>query len=98
MNYFITAIPYYPENGQHLNDRCFGYYPTLDDAKESVLQNKCDLHEALYNYIVIEEIGYGIHPEPTERKWFQWQTGWEDGWVECEKPKWSEGIINWAIG
>jgi len=96
MHYFITAIPYYPEEAPHLMVRCFGYYPTLDDAKEAVLQNKCDLHEALYNYIVIEEIGYCIHPESTERKWFAWSNS--GCWVECEKPEWSVGLVNWALG
>ena len=94
MNYFITAIPYYPNESQHLNSRCFGYYPTLDGVVEAALQNRCNMHESLYNYLVIEEIGYGIHPDPIERKWFEWL----DKWVECEKPEWTIGITNWAIG
>ena len=98
MNFFITAIPHYPEDEVvHRRSRCFGYYSTMDEAKMAVTLNRCNMHEGLYNYIVVEGIGEGIHPEPIEIAWFRWNDD-ARGWQLTVKPEWSEGTINWAIG
>jgi len=98
--YFLTAIleanpdsKYYP----HGATRCFGYYEEKPKACEAADLNLADMHECLYEWLVIEEIPQGIHAMPKEEIWYKWDDGLEC-WVHVEKPNWSKGIINWSIG
>lgn len=99
MSYFITAIAYYPDEPRYDKPykvtRTFGHYHTQIDAEIAVDENRCDMHECLYNFIVVEEIGYGIHYLGDNQAWFEWK---EDKWQRTNKPTWAEGILNWAIG
>jgi hypothetical protein len=61
------------------------------------------MHECLYNYLEIEEIGYGIHAlvkedGEIERKWwFIWNSK-KNAWESINSPNWSKGFSNWSIG
>lgn len=94
--YFLSSIAYYPVALKTPNKRCFGYFPTLEKAITAVACNAGDMEECYYNYLVIEEIPEGVHSVPISENWYVWNA--EIGWVPCEKPEWSIGIINWSIG
>lgn len=67
--YFITAmedLPVLENNGG--DTRTFGYYNEFEEADQAVQENRLDMHEHLYRYIIVEEIGQGIHPW-VENKW-----------------------------
>lgn len=53
------------------DSRCFGYFEKLSDAEEAVRKNRADMWETMYEYIVIERIGQGIHPVAEPVGWFQ---------------------------
>lgn len=97
--YFITVL-----TGLDLSadTRCLGYYPTREEALLAVLENRCDLNEGIYKYIVVEKIDKGIHSITKEEIWFQWlQTGGhlgEGNWHQITKPSETEHITNYAIG
>ncbi|SDI57448.1 hypothetical protein [Desulfosporosinus hippei] len=97
--YFITALTGLDESS---NTRCFGYYPTREEALLAVLENRCDLNEGIYNNIVVERIDKGIHSITEEETWFQWlQTGkylGEGNWHQISKPPETDHITNYAIG
>lgn len=101
MSYFITAIAYYPEcsderyNKPYNTTRTFGHFGSLNDAKQAVDENRCDMNEMLYNYIVIENIPYGIHSIGSEQHWFKWYN--KLGWKPIKKQKWAKEFLNWAI-
>ena len=59
------------------------------------MENRGDMHECLYDYIVIEKVGEGIHPIPNQEIWFAWK---DEGWQQTDKPEWSKGYIGWSIG
>ena len=96
MIYTITATYRSPEDRRE-ETRCFGYYIDLADAINAVEQNKCDMHECLYNFIVIEKIGEGIHAMATDIKWYAWNDD-KYSWEYTPKPDWSIGICNYSIG
>jgi len=78
--------------------RTFGFYNTLDEAYKAVESNRCNLHECLYDYLVIEYIEPGIHPTVEKEYWWEWvaeNNRWEDG---IEKPVEFIGVVNWALG
>lgn len=90
--WFITAIL---TQGEKVPiHRTFGYYEDYWKAKNCVANNYGSMQECLYNYIVVEKIGEGIHALPETEEWYRW----DERWVPCEKPMECEGIINWALG
>ena len=99
MNHFITAIAFY--DGQLGRTRTFGYFHKKSKAEEAVKGNRGDMVEALYNYLVIEAMEEGIHPISSNEMWYKWvrdKHTREGEWQPCEKPKFSQQTINWAIG
>jgi hypothetical protein len=100
--FFITAIyseyVIEPDIYGSPYSRCFGYFIKKEDAIKAVENNESDLHECLYDYIVIENLKEGLYCgmefNPSEI-WFQWN-GTE--WLECIKPDFAKNIVNWAIG
>ena len=96
-NWFLTSIVVDDNNPRSRNSRCFGYYANYSDAMSAVTKNQCDMRECLYDYLVMEEIGEGIHPEVMQENWFKWNDGL-NGWHRCNKPSEFVGSINWALG
>jgi hypothetical protein len=85
-------------NGEKIEyDRCFGFFFNVENAKNAVENNRCDMHESLYNHIVIEEVGEGISPEVKEIQWYKWDNK-KNNYIECTKPKKIENVFNFGIG
>ena len=76
--------------------RTFGYYRGFDKTSLAISENRCNMHECLYNYLVAERIGEGVHALCDNARWFKW--GGKKGWTACKRPKWAEGMTNWALG
>ncbi len=110
MSFFVTAIAYYPNSDEKKykepfrTTRTFGHFADLERAKKAVETNEGDMHECLYNYLVIEEIPYGIHgltvedKDETKHEWWYTYLEGTQWWVSIEKPKWSRTYTNWGIG
>ena len=90
-NWFLTAIA---NNDCH---RTFGFYKEYSNALEAVTTNRCNMHEYLYEYLVMEKIGEGIHPPVTEEHWFMWDDR-NQKWIPWEKLHKYRNITNWALG
>lgn len=96
MNYFLTSIYDGPKMFVHRKARrTFGYFDTLGKAYKAVSENQCNMQECLYNYLVIEGIGEGIHALCEEEHWFCWEGS---QWKVCEKPGFLKGTVNFALG
>jgi len=72
--------------GDKTSHRFHGWYPTFGKAEEAVNENRTDLHEYLYNYIVIQEIPWGVGAVPEEKKWYEWSID-KDCWTPITRPK-----------
>ena len=93
--YFITAIVSKEiKNGKYL-PRTFGFSKSFRKAKQWVNDNIGNMHECLYDYIVIENINPGIHSDTKQEWWYEWHYC---RWIICQKPDWSVGRVNWALG
>ena len=80
--YTITSIPLGPRQ----SPRCFGFYYFLPFAEQAVRENRCNIQESYYEYVVIEKIGTGIHAMAEDKMWFRWVTGSSPHWEKCERP------------
>lgn len=99
--YFVTAICHkeHDPDQPHLKNesRCFGYFQTSEEAIRAADDNLGDMHERLYNYLIIEEIPWGIFATVKSELWYHWN--YETGhWDARFKPDFSKQIINWSIG
>lgn len=99
--YFLTAILYKAkEEGyepQPITERCFGYFEDRQKALHAADENWADMHECMYNWLVIEKIPEGLHAIPEEEIWYEWDAG-VNHWIHVDKPCWSCNIVNWSIG
>lgn len=91
--WFITSILTHGD-GRLPFHRTFGFYAEKRQAEIAVEENRGNMHECMYNFLVIEEIGEGVHALAENEQWYRW----DDRWVPCKKPKETVGVINWAIG
>lgn len=80
-----------------IDKRTFGYYSSPVEALEAVLQNKSNLQEGLYDYVVIEAMEEGIHPISVKEDWFNWDKELNT-WKRCEKPAEFKNTINFSLG
>ena len=80
--------------------RTFGFYNTFNEGSAAVNENRCNIHECLYDYVVMEYIEPGIHPMVHSERWWEWDTE-KRKWrllSDGDKPKEFIGICNWALG
>lgn len=85
-------------NGRKYYDsRPFGFYNLEKDALKAVVKNRCNMHEALYEFLVIEHIEEGVHPPVENEEWFRWDYK-KNCWKRCRRPKQFLGLINFALG
>lgn len=75
----------------------FGWYSKLSLALDAVKKNDCDFHEAVYQYIVVEEVKEGDFGMAIKEWWFKWDKK-EKKFLPISKPKETLGTINWGIG
>ncbi len=75
--------------------RTFGYYRGWDAAYKAVKENRCNMHECLYQWLVMERIGEGVHALTEDAQWFEWR---KRHWKPCKRPDFARGFTNWAIG
>lgn len=108
MPWFITSIVSGKgnENSPKVGStRTFGFYNTYNEAWEAVRENRGNMEECLYDYLVIEYIEPGIHPQVHKEEWYEWdadmplpENAGHGKWMPTMKPMEFEGIVNWALG
>ena len=77
--------------------RTVKYYEDLEICKRALHENRCDIHEFLYEYAVVEYIEPGIYSRAKEIEWFQWDNE-KGGFFEILKPQCTYGCCNYALG
>lgn len=100
--YIFTITAVCCHEGKTKDKRCWGWWPTDKQAKDSVKINDCDMHETVYNYLVIEK----MPPYPTgcavigySKQWYKWEGTYENGkWKSCDEPEWAENTVGWSMG
>ena len=76
----------------------FGYFHDKAEAFKAVEENRCDLCESYYDFVVIEEIMPGIHSIAQTEFWFRWNKV-TDHWDPLKsKPDELLGCSSFAMG
>ena len=100
--YLITAMCILNGNQKRFlnttrSQRTFGYGCSLKEAKSYVKQNKSDIYECLYNYVVIEKMCSGIHARVIKEYWYKWDLAGKK-YKSRDKASCLIGIVNFGIG
>lgn len=61
------------------------YCHVLEDAKEFVENNYCDIFECCYRYVLIEEVHPFAYDCPIKRWWYEWDE-YKEGYVPIHQP------------
>ena len=77
-------------------ERSFGFKYSFEDAKRALNENYCDMHETIYKFAVVEELGPYIHPTVEREVWFEYDFE-KDGFFEIEKPQATYGFCNFGM-
>lgn len=70
--FFITTIDVADKENKTFTWRTPGFRYSLEDAKEVVEKNMCDIFEYCYKYAVIEELEPYLYPERRNVWWYKW--------------------------
>lgn len=95
--YFVTGVTYEDKEFKDRKQRCFGYFETFKEAEKTVLNNCCDIWEAIHEYVVIEKIEDGIHQFDLSPTWYKWNLEKEE-YEKVDRPDFAKGYVGWGIG
>ena len=70
--FFITTIDVIEKENKAFTWRTPGFRYSLEEAKEVVEKNMCDIFEYCYEYAVIEELEPYLYPERKNVWWYKW--------------------------
>ena len=70
--FFITTIDVIEKENKAFTWRTPGFRYSLEEAKEVVEKNICDIFEYCYEYAVIEEFEPYLYPERKNVWWYKW--------------------------
>ena len=80
------------------DSRTVGFAFTLEEAKEWVETNVCDIHEDLYKYAVIEGVSAGLYTSSaTKSIWYKWSKS-KKKYILIDKPVQLKQLAGFTIG
>ncbi len=91
----VTTISHHPDKEHlHSSPRCWGYYPTREQAIDGL--NRCVSDEAgYYTHVVIERFTPGIYAVSDQVEWFVYEA---NKWLPIGEPEFSRSVINYGMG
>lgn len=75
----------------------WGWVPTFDEACDLVSRNVTDLHETVYEYLLVEGVPRGIVNTPRCEWWWRWDRNGEQ-WVPSDRPADYAGFCAISLG
>lgn len=95
------------------DSRCWGFFSTIEKAREYLIDDKFDICECYYEYVVIEEFQDGIpatspkfcatlNPDDIFMEWYKYNDREKSmsKWVKLKRPPRGEcyKLVNWGMG
>lgn len=87
-----TNLTNFADIGDH---RCVGFYFDKNEAETAVENNFNNIHENLYEYVIIEKMHPGVKLPDHDRKLFKW-TG--ASYCQIKIPELLKHMSNFGIG
>ena len=96
--FFITCFTRLESGEEIPESRTFGFYSDFKSCEKALNANYMDMCEGYYFCACVEEIDEGIHPHVESKAWFLWDEEKKGFYRTEEKPDWSSGWVNFALG
>ncbi len=97
--YTVTAV--YTSSDKSIRGdkyRTFGFFHDLEEAREAASENWGEMHECLYNYLVIESYREGIHSIGDMIDYYKWDYD-NNKWLKLDScPKRFRGVCCLGLG
>ena len=87
----ITGFPVYGDS------RAPGFYTSVDEARETIKNNRGDLWETIYDYATIEKASEGLYGGHNLHEWYKYNRE-TDRYERIETPKFERHICGIVIG
>ena len=84
-------------NGEIIDTRCIGFWPSMEEACDAIKRNAGDMYENSYNWAIVECFGPGTYPHSSFEIWFNWSCK-DRKYLLSAKPKIFERLVNFGIG
>lgn len=78
-----------------INRRCVGYYNNFYEAENAVLENFSDIHENMYDYVIIEEMEPGLKLSDITRSLYHWNG---NSYEKIDIPETLKYLSNFSMG
>ena len=78
-----------------INRRCVGYFTDFNEAENAVLENFSDIHENMYDYVIIEEMEPGLKLSDITRSLYHWNG---NSYEKIDIPETLKYLSNFSIG
>lgn len=78
-----------------INRRCVGYFADFDEAENAVLENFSDIHENMYDYVIIEEMEPGLKLSDITRSLYHWNG---NSYEKIDIPETLKYLSNFGMG
>lgn len=78
-----------------INRRCVGYFNDFDEAENAVLENFSDIHENMYDYVIIEEMEPGLKLSDITRSLYHWNG---NSYEKIDIPETLKYLSNFSMG
>ena len=78
-----------------INRRCVGYFAHFDAAENAVLENFSDIHENMYDYVIIEEMEPGLKLSDITRSLYHWNG---NSYEKIDIPETLKYLSNFSMG
>jgi hypothetical protein len=96
--YTVTGVYSESFKSSNTSTRCFGWYSSLEEAKESLNKNPNVIsEEGYYEYVIIEEYETGLHPLCIDGVWYKWNDN-SKKYIPSMKPLIFEKVCNFGLG
>ena len=97
--WFITVFRKFDDRFGISGSRTWGFYSNKDDALDTLINNRTDLWETIYDYAVIEPYYEGIsgYDFDEDRMWFKYNEI-TDCYDHIDEPEKVKHYVGFAIG
>lgn len=85
------------------DSRCVAMSNDLEYLKLIAEANSCDIHEGVYEYVLIEKVYHHLYPIAEKVKWYVWipeegGTRYDGHYESCDEPEEYKRICNHGVG
>jgi hypothetical protein len=93
--YTLTSVLVKPSEPSQHSVRCWAWYASIDEAKNTVESCGEFFYEYYYNYLVIEEVPRATIAKAYKEWWYKWSEELNK-WEVADKPE--PNICHYGIG